>query len=53
MGASPESAAAAPGEILASEEFRHALRGPWQITALAPVALKGKRRPIPAHRIGR
>ncbi|OYV66469.1 MAG: hypothetical protein B7Z72_11290 [Gemmatimonadetes bacterium 21-71-4] len=46
-------AAAGAGEILVSDEFRCALHGPWVLTPLPPLRLKGKSRPILAHRVER
>jgi adenylate cyclase len=44
-------AEAGPGEILIADALRAALSAPPPLTALDPVALKGKAQPVPVHRI--
>ncbi len=45
--------AAAPGEILVSQEFRAALKSPPRLTAKPPMELKGKSQPVPVFAVVR
>lgn len=45
-------AAAPPGHLYATAEVLSRLRTGFELTALAPLALKGKRRPLPAWDVG-
>ena len=45
--------AAAPGEILLSDDFKQALGSPPPLEALPPMALKGKSQPLPVFRVKR
>ncbi len=43
--------AAAPREILISDEFRRVLKNPPALTQQAPMELKGKSQPVPVYRV--
>jgi adenylate cyclase len=45
--------AAAPGEILLSEDFKKALGSPPPLEPLPPMELKGKSQPLPVYRVKR
>jgi class 3 adenylate cyclase/tetratricopeptide (TPR) repeat protein len=46
-------AAAEPGQILTTEEVLDRCRAEFESTALEPLRVKGKARPVQAHRVGR
>ena len=45
--------AAAPGEVLVTDDLRRVLRAPPPLTACPPLALRGKSQPVPVFRVER